>query len=547
MKKSLLIASLLYFTTLFTFGQDIPEHISNSGIYEFLDEMASEKLILLNSAVKPYSKEFISNQLLDIKKAENRLNKRQSKELSFYLSAYNLENESSDSLYKYNLYKSKNVHASFSPFGFFWSDSLFKIMLRPQWGMKYFKTSDSSMYHQWGGAEINGYIGKHVGFYASLTDHTQNTPLASAGIISQEQGATLKGEATNNYSEIRGGITYSWNWGSVGLVKDNLQWGEHYHGANIFSGRTQSIAMIKFNMKPTYWFEFNYIHARLASNVVDSSRSYSFSNNNTRLVMRPKYIAANLFTFTPWKRLNISFGNSIVYSDEKFQIQYLIPFMFFKSVDDTYNATENNAGNNSQLFATISSRNIKHLHLYASIFVDEMSIKRMLKPTQQSNYISIKGGMQCSNFPLKNLSFTVEYTRNNPMVYQHFIPSTTFASGNISLGNYLGDNADELYLSIVYKPLPLLLISVSSTTYRLGDRYLYGTIEPWGIPFMQNVVLKTSQISGKISYQPFNNVYLIAEFISYQNLGTSTSFNPPYLRSKENNSWLMNGTFAIGF
>jgi len=545
MKKTLLAFSLLYISTIAIFGQQNPEHISNIGIYEFLDEMASAKLIEINSAVKPYSKKFIAQCLNEIKTVENQLTKRQKRELNLYVRDYNLEYEGVDSLYKYNLYKNDHFHASLSPFGFFWSDSLFRIMVRPQWGMKYYKTSDSSMYHQWGGAEINGYVGKHFGFYASLTDHTQNVPLSSAGIITQEQGATLKGEATNNYSEIRGGITYSWSWGHVGLIKDNPQWGEHYHGANIFSGRTQSVAMLKFNIKPSTWFEFNYVHARLASNVIDSSRSYTYSGNNTRLVMRPKYIAANMFTFTPWKRLNISFGNSIIYSDEKFQMQYLIPFMFFKSVDDTYNATENNAGNNSQLFATISSRNIKHVHLYASIFVDEMSIKRMLKPTQQSNYISIKGGVNCSNFPIKNLSITAEYTRNNPMVYQHFIPSTTFASGDINMGNYLGDNADEIFLSISYKPLARLSISLSSTTYRLGNRYKYGTIEPWGIPFMNNVVLKTSQIAGKISYQALSNVYLIAEAISYQNVG-NTDFNPQYIR-KQGSNILINGTFAIGF
>lgn len=545
MKKSLLAITFLIISTTLTIGQEIPEHISNQGIYEFLDEMASEKMITLNSAVKPYPKAFIAQKLTEIKANETTLNKRQRKELTLYLRAYNLELNAPDSSFKYNLYKKNNFHASFSPFGFYWSDSLFRIMIRPQWGMKYYKTSDSSMYHQWGGAEISGYVGQHFGFYASLTDHTQNSPLASSGLITQEQGATLKGEAANNYSEIRGGVTYSWKWGSIGLIKDNPQWGEQDHGANIFSGRTQSVAMIKFNMKPSRWFEFNYFHARLASNIVDTSRSYISSGNNTRLVMRPKYIAANIFTFTPWKRLNISFGNSIVYSDEKFQIQYLIPFMFFKSVDDTYNSTENMAGNNSQLFATISSRNIKHLHLYASLFIDEMSIKRMFKPTQQSNYMSMKAGVNCVNFPLKNLSLTAEYTRNNPMVYQHFIPSTTFASGGINMGNYLGDNADELYIALSYKPLPRLTISASGTTYRLGTRYIYGEVEPWGIPFMESVVLKTTQVAGKISYQALSNVYVIAEIIQYNNSGDA-SLNPPYLR-KTGNNLLVNGTFAMGF
>lgn len=547
MRRKLQILTILLVTSSAVFCQNVPEHISNTGIYGFIDEMANEKLITINSAVKPYSKLFISEKLTEISTVKTTLNKRQQKELAFYMQEFNLELNANDTMYRYNLYKNKSFNASMVPFGFHYHDSLLRVTIRPQWGMNYYKTNDSSMYHQWGGAEFYGYVGNHFGFYASLTDHTQNRPLSSAGIITQEQGATLKGEATNNYSEIRGGLTYSWKWGSVGLIKDNIQWGEQYHGANILSGRTQSVAMLKFNMKPSNWFEFNYLHARLASNVVDSSQSYIYSGGNTRIVMRPKYIAANMFTFTPWKRLNISFGNSIIYSDEKFQIQYLIPFMFFKSVDDTYNATENQAGNNSQLFATISSRNIKHLHLYASVFVDEMSIKRMFKPLEQSNYASVKIGGNCTNFPLKNLSITTEYTRNNPMVYQHFIPTTTFASGSINMGNYLGDNSDELFLSISYKPFSRLQVTVSSTTYRLGTRYIYGTVEPWGIPFMENVVLKSQQIAAKISYQPLTNVYVMAEVVQFSNQGDE-SHNPPYLRAgNSGKNILINGTFAIGF
>lgn len=547
MRRKLPILLLLLFTSSYLFCQQIPEHISNSGIYSFLDEMANEKLIEVNSAIKPYTKSFISSKLVELSSEKSKLNKRQQKELSFYLKEYNLELYAIDSLYSYKLLSTRSFQASMMPFGFYYHDSLFRIMLRPQWGVTYFSSTDSMFSHQWGGAELHGYVGNHLGFYASLTDHTQSTPLSSAGIITHEQGATLKGESLNNYSEIRGGITYSWDWGNIGLIKDNIQWGEHSNGSNIFSGRTQSVAMLKFQMKPSKWFEFNYFHARLASNVLDSSLSYTYQGNNTRLVMRPKYIASNMFTLTPWKRTNISFGNSIVYSDEKFQIQYLIPFMFFKSVDDTYNATENQAGNNSQLFATISSRNIKHLHLYASVFIDEMSIKRMFKPTEQSNYASIKVGAQCSNFPIKNLSFVGEYTRNNPMVYQHFIPATTFASGNINMGSYLGDNADEIFLSISYRPLSRLLITLSATTYRLGTRYIYGTVEPWGIPFMDNVVLKTQQLSIKASYQPLTNIYLVAEVTQYSNSGDDR-YNPAYLRSnKTGNNYLVKGSFAIGF
>jgi hypothetical protein len=46
------------------FSQDIPEHISYTRIYDYLDELASEGVIDLNSTVKPYSRQFIAKKLL---------------------------------------------------------------------------------------------------------------------------------------------------------------------------------------------------------------------------------------------------------------------------------------------------------------------------------------------------------------------------------------------------------------------------------------------------------------------------------------------------
>ncbi|MEI6358187.1 MAG: hypothetical protein WCP53_13965, partial [Verrucomicrobiota bacterium] len=171
--KHFLVVILMFSASIFSFGQVIPEHITHKGIYDFLDEMASEKIITINSAVKPYSKEFIAQKLVDIGAVKESLGKRQQKELAFFLREYNLELNADETAYRYNLLNNKRVHASFAPFGVYYGDSLLRMVIRPQWGVNYFKNGDSTMYHQWGGAEMSGYIGSKMGFYVSLIDHTQ--------------------------------------------------------------------------------------------------------------------------------------------------------------------------------------------------------------------------------------------------------------------------------------------------------------------------------------------------------------------------------------
>lgn len=51
------------------YSQEVPQSVSNKGIYEFLDELSNIHIIAINSAVKPYSRLFIA---LRLKEAEEK-------------------------------------------------------------------------------------------------------------------------------------------------------------------------------------------------------------------------------------------------------------------------------------------------------------------------------------------------------------------------------------------------------------------------------------------------------------------------------------------
>ena len=119
---------------------------------------------------------------------------------------------------------------------------------------------------------VYAYIGKHWGFYASLRDNHESEPISDSPFLIQRMGGNYK--AAYDYSEMQGGLTYSWDWGNIGLIKDNHSWGSNYNGSNIQSGRTPSFAKISLQLNPVKWFEFNYYHGWLVSEVIDSTRSY---------------------------------------------------------------------------------------------------------------------------------------------------------------------------------------------------------------------------------------------------------------------------------
>lgn len=516
-QKKILIALLLFSNILFVVAQDVPEHISYSRIYDFLDELANEKLIEINSVVKPYSRTFIAQLLQQAKMNEAKLNRRQRKELYFFLENYALEQNRLPQ-YDYPLFEQTNWQLDVFPPSVHYRDSLLRGRVMPILGMNILYNNNDKITQRWFGIDFQSMIGKHFAVYASLRDVSQQGELlAESTYLTPYQGGAYK-RTTNggDYSEMRGGISYAWEWGSVALTKDHVQWGDNYHGSNIIAGRTPSFPMLKLSLKPAKWLEMNYFHGWLTSNVIDSTRYYLSNQNEKMYRYTNKFLAANMITFIPLPQLHLSAGNAIVYAESNVQPAYLIPLAFYKSMDHTLTmGTENQ---NSQLFLNISSRNIQHLHLFTSIFVDEFSISRIKPSSKEKNPISYKLGFRLSNFPLENLSLTGEYTKNAILTYKHSIPALTWATNGFNLGNYLGDNSQEIYAAFKYKPMRGLDINLSWTQAEHGNEYAYIRHGTWqgskasvldiiSQPFMKDKIWSNKTLALHVKYELFPNTY----------------------------------------
>ena len=551
---------LLFF--LFTFiqilnlklySQEVPQPVSNYGIYEFLDELAIDKIISINSVIKPYSRLFISKRLQEAEEKRELLNSRQQKELDFYLMDFGKElsegwrnparlNDVSRSGGAQWLKggKGQSSYAKASADRkrmdlFYYKDSLFALTVNPILGAEIFYNSDGKATYWRNGLEARAYV-QHWGFYASLRDNHETPLLGLPAYLTDRVNGHIK--EGNSWEEMMGGVTYSWKWGNAGLVKDNLQWGDNYHGANIFSGNNPSFVQIRLHLNPVKWFEFNYFHGWLNSMVVDSSQSYWVTNSygtSYREVYHKKFLAANMFTFIPFKNFNISAGNSIIYSDLGLFPAYLVPIFFYKAVDHSVNSGIDNM--NSQMFFDVSSRQIKNLHLYATLFIDELSIPRIFKKDEW-NFLSYKAGFRVSNFPISNLSFTTEFTYTYPLTYQHYVPTLTFESNDYNLGYYLRDNSREWYLALSYKPERTLNINLYFTDAIRGPDYTELGGSRIGNPPLAYVQWHNRSAGLKATYQIINDLYTWCSF-AVSNITGDKRWSPDYFYGRKN-------TFNVG-
>jgi hypothetical protein len=224
--------------------------------------------------------------------------------------------------------------------------------------------------------------------------------------------------------------------------------------------------------------------------------------------------------------------------------------MFFKSIDHTLNHGIENQ--NSQMFVDLSVRKIKHLHLYGTLYLDEFKKERVTNDTLH-NFVSYKLGFKLSNWPVKNVSLTYEYTHANPMTYKHTVAGLTYASNKFNLGHYLIDNSKETYIAIQWKPIAKLYIKGEYFYAMHGDDYEYNFnsgYDPTNIPVLKNKTWDNTTIGFYATYEILNDVFIKAYFtqsnIQGYDLNGITAqqyldrFTSPLYQGKQN-------TFGVGF
>ncbi len=539
--KRLGVSILLMCICCGLWAQNIPVALNYTKVYDYIDELITDGIVVNQTAVRPYTRNQIADMLVQAQKADSLLSNRQRNELKFYLNEFALENELMvDNYIQYTDHRTFSLSLIDPQFSYKSLNNMFKFRIRPILGADITGSKKGVLVQRWWGAELQMDIAKHLSVWGSLRDNSWNGnwlnqdyyPSSNAQIngarihygasqampaLSPLAGVQYK-EASygGDFSDSKGGINlYSW-WGSIGIQRESLSWGDAYHSSNILSGRNPAVPMITLQLTPCRWFQFDYFHAWLVSNVIDSTTYYlenTTQGTNALPNYRPynKFMAANMFTFTPVKQLSISFGNSIVYAEQTIQAAYLIPIAFYKSLDHLLTKGVRTQNQNSQAFASLSLRPVNHLHLYGSFFLDEIKFSRFKPSEPENNPISYLVGFNWSGWPLDGLSLRGEFMRSYIACYTHSIDVLTWESNSYNMGHYMGDNAQSIYGELAYRPVRGLLLKLSYTHDTKYNSYSYlrdnisQTIaqEPFEQPIYRNQEVRLDGI-----YEPHPNMYM---------------------------------------
>ncbi|MCF8414010.1 MAG: capsule assembly Wzi family protein [Melioribacteraceae bacterium] len=436
-----------------TFAQVV--HLSSdNGVQPFLKNLGVKGVLEFSDNIKPFSRIEIAEYLLLAEKNKNRFTDLEKEELLYWKDEFYEE---------LSFLNDDSIQTSYSFLGrrdssrlnlFHYSDQLFSLTVNPILGFRFGMEDKNSFSHLWNGGSVYGYIGENIGFSLNFRDNFEKGQFRDRDkIFSRETGINppdiLLADDQLDYSEVRAELNYSWDWGYISLGKNFSEWGSGNDGKIILSKKAPSFASIKLVIQPVDWLYFQYMHGWLHSAIVDSGSIRTTSvENRLSYSQIEKYIAAHIFRIRPISNLNVSIGESVIYSGKP-EFIYMIPVMFFRLADHYLQDRNSNSGDNAQLFADINYKFVDYnFELYGSVFIDELSLRGANPFTSGQSAVAFTFGTFIVDPYFKNTSITLEYSRLNPFVYMNSDDAQVFTSHNYQLGHWIGNNADELYFSI---------------------------------------------------------------------------------------------------
>ena len=519
-KVFLLLCFVLAFNSLS--AQTVWEN-PNASVYSYLGRMAQKGLVVFDDAIQPATREQITIALNTLASNQNKLSDIERKELLFYKQEYNsiITDTTTISILVKDNYK--------RPRFFDIASKDFNLKIDPIVGDKFILGNGNSINQVSNGVQLWGTAGKHWGYQLYYRDYTEKGTVRNYYTV---QGLSFKREEPTtgiiivglnddrkiNYSEVRANITYSFKKGMISFGKDRMLWGYGETGRIVLDQKAPSYPYIRFDYEPIKNLKFNYMHAWLNSNIIDSSSSYLTHtggvSGDVRVVYKPKFFATHTISYNFNNGLMASLGESVVYSD-KMDPGFLIPINLFKIYDNNKSNYLINAGANGQYFFQLSSRNqIKNTHLFTTVFIDELRLATILDTKKSRNQLGFTIGGSKTDIFIPYLTLGGEYTKVRPFVYNNLLPTQFYTQYDYSLGDWMGNNFDRLVVYGKYNPKPRLSLYAHIQRIRKGGS---GTIkqqyeaEPQP-KFLFELQKNRFDVLLKANYEYYNNLYVFSSF-----------------------------------
>ncbi|SFE93615.1 hypothetical protein [Thermoflexibacter ruber] len=370
------------------------------------------------------------------------------------------------------------------------------------------------------GAEIRGMIARRLGFYSYIAENQAIFPFYAQQFITDFQAVPYEGfwktykdptgtSITNgvDFLTARGYISFDIikKYVSLQFGYDKNAYGVGYRSLQL-SDFANNYTFLKLNTK--IW-KFNY------SNLY--TQMFSESSGTNRLYPK-KYVMFHHLSLNLTDNLNFGFFESIAYGrddlyrDDTFELAYLNPIIFYRSL-------EQNMGSQDNSIAGIDFKwnFLKQFQLYGQLVIDELVISEVRAgngwwANKQAWQLGFKY-IDVLNIP--NLDLQVELNTVRPFTYTHFDKPrlSNYTHFSQPLAHPLGANFREILAILRYQPIPKLSLTAKVFSTKMGRDW---DGKNWGSDILLDNTTKELEYGNRVGQGVATNLTFIDLTASYQ-------------------------------
>lgn len=370
------------------------------------------------------------------------------------------------------------------------------------------------------GAELRGMIARRLGFYSYIAENQAIFPFYVQQFITDFQAVPYEGfwktykdptgtSITNgvDFLTARGYIAFDIikKYVSLQFGYDKNAYGVGYRSLQL-SDFANNYTFLKLNTK--IW-KFNY------SNLY--TQMFSESSGTNRLYPK-KYVMFHHLSLNLTDNLNVGFFESIAYGrddlyrDDTFELAYLNPIIFYRSL-------EQNMGSQDNSIAGIDFKwnFLKQFQLYGQLVIDELVISEVRAgngwwANKQAWQLGFKY-IDVLNIP--NLDLQVELNTVRPFTYTHFDKPrlSNYTHFSQPLAHPLGANFREILAILRYQPIPKLSLTAKIFSTKMGRDW---DGKNWGSDILLDNTTKELEYGNRVGQGVATNLTFIDLTASYQ-------------------------------
>lgn len=247
-----------------------------------------------------------------------------------------------------------------------------------------------------------------------------------------------------------------------------------------------------------------------------------------------KFINQHRFSLLPsWGE--VTFWESIIYSDRGLELAYLNPLSFFKSLEHQLHDRDN-----SIMGLDFVVRPINNIQLKSSFLLDDIIIEKIGTGFWSNKTAFNIAALVSFDF---NTDIGVEYARVEPYTFSHFNYQNSYTNDSLLLGSFLLPNSEQYSLLIQYWWGQKFPVKIKVSYTRHGDniydpngnlvknvggdpRYALRYPDPQTgfigdsqtVTFLDGKLTNTLSTNISVGYELITNLYL---FLNYQFLAVN--------------------------